>query len=262
MSVSQSVSQSDDTTCTSFVYIEPFIGAGALLFDMLPTRAIICDSNELLITTYRVIRDDIEALIAHLTIHQLHHSEAYYYQIRALDQTVDYAHIDNVSKAARLIYLNRTCYNGLYRVNRSGFNNTPFGHYANPTINDAHVLREVHTYLTHAEITIMHGSYQLAIADAPRGSFVYFDPPYHSPTKRNFTSYAAEGFGEQEQIELAYHFMHLSQRGVHCLLSNADTPLMHELYADYHIDVIPAKRAINSKASARGAVNEVLIRNW
>jgi DNA adenine methylase len=244
------------------VYIEPFVGAGALLFDLLPTHAIICDRNELLITTYRVIRDHVEALIDQLTVHQRNHSEAYFYQIRAMDQASDYAALDDVTKAARLLYLNRTCFNGLYRVNRSGFFNTPFGNYAKPTICDADVLRDVHTYLTHANVAIMHGSYESAIAQVPRGSLVYFDPPYHSPTKRNFTSYAAEGFGEQDQIELARHFAELSQRGVHCLLSNADTPLMHKLYADYHIDIIPAKRAINSNAAARGAVNEVLIRNW
>jgi DNA adenine methylase len=244
------------------VYIEPFVGAGALLFDLLPTHAIICDRNELLITTYQVIRDNVEALIDQLAVHQRNHSEAYFYKIRAMDQECNYAALDDITKAARLLYLNRTCFNGLYRVNRSGFFNTPFGHYANPTICDVNVLRDVHSYLTHANVAIMHGSYELAIAQASRGNVVYFDPPYHSPTKRNFTSYAAEGFGEQDQIELARHFTELSQRGVYCLLSNADTPLMHELYADYHIDIIPAKRAINSNATARGAVNEVLIRNW
>ncbi|MFN5058503.1 MAG: DNA adenine methylase [Chloroflexota bacterium] len=244
------------------MYIEPFVGAGAVLFDLLPTHAIICDRNELLITTYRVIRDDVEALIAQLAVHQHNHGEAYFYRVRAMDHAPDYATLDDVAKAARLLYLNRTCFNGLYRVNRSGFFNTPFGHYANPTICDADVLRDVHTYLTHANVTIVHGSYESAIADAQPGSVVYFDPPYHSPDKRNFTSYAAEGFGEQDQIALARHFAELSQRGVHCLLSNADTPLMHELYAGFHIDVIPAKRAINSNAAARGAVNEVLIRNW
>jgi DNA adenine methylase len=244
------------------VYIEPFVGAGAVLFDLLPTRAIICDRNELLITTYRVIREHVDALIDQLAVHQHNHSEEYFYRVRAMDQASDYDTLDDVVKAARLLYLNRTCFNGLYRVNRSGFFNTPFGHYVNPTICDADVLRSVHTYLTHATVTIMHGSYQTAIAQAPRGSVVYFDPPYHSPNKRNFTSYAAEGFGEQDQIELAHHFAELSQRGVHCLLSNADTPLMHALYADYHIDIIPAKRAINSNAANRGAVNEVLIRNW
>ncbi len=238
------------------------MGAGALLFDLLPRRAIICDRNELLITTYRVIRDDIDGLITQLAIHQRNHSEAYFYQIRALDQSDTYHTLDDVTKAARLIYLNRTCFNGLYRVNRSGFFNTPFGHYTKPTVLDEDVLRDIHTYLKHADITIMHGTYQTAIATLPRGSFVYFDPPYHSPTKRNFTSYAAEGFDEHDQIELAYHFTRLTQQGVHCVLSNADTPLMHELYAEYHIDIIPAKRAINANAKARGAVNEVLIRNW
>jgi DNA adenine methylase len=244
------------------VYIEPFVGAGALLFDLLPTHAIICDRNELLITTYRVIRDDVEALIVQLAIHQQHHSEQYFYQVRSIDQSDSYDALDDVTKAARLIYLNRTCFNGLYRVNRNGFFNTPFGHYANPTIYDAAVLRDVHTYLRHADVQILHGSYQDAIAHASPRSVVYFDPPYHSPTKRNFTSYAAEGFGERDQVELAQHFAALSRRGVHCLLSNADTPLMHELYAEYQIDIIPAKRAINSNAAARGAVNEVLIRNW
>jgi DNA adenine methylase len=238
------------------------VGAGALFFDLQPHNAIICDKNALLITTYQVIRDEIDDLIRLLQQHTHHHNATYYYQIRASDQSPSYASEPAVVKAARLIYLNKTCYNGLYRVNRSGHFNVPVGTYRDPLICDEPTLRAIHHYLNQHAITILHGDYQSALVHVPPHSLVYFDPPYHSPTKQNFTSYHADGFGEADQITLAAIYHTLSQQGVYCLLSNADTPLMHELYADYTIAIVTANRAINSQHTGRGRVNEVLIRNW
>ncbi|NBU64462.1 MAG: Dam family site-specific DNA-(adenine-N6)-methyltransferase [Chloroflexia bacterium] len=244
------------------LYIEPFIGAGALFFDLQPANAIICDKNELLVTTYTVIRDEIDELIRLLRQHSQYHNATYYYQIRAIDQSANYAQIPAVIKAARLIYLNKTCYNGLYRVNRSGHFNVPVGNYRDPLICDEPTLRAIHHYLNQCQITILHADYHEVLTNVPPKSLVYFDPPYHSPAKQNFTSYHADGFDEADQIALAATYRTLSQQGVYCLLSNADTPLMHELYADYTITIVSANRAINSQHTGRGRVNEVLVRNW
>ena len=228
----------------------------------MPQQALINDTNALLITCYRVIRQDVHELIDRLSAHAAAHSEEYYYAIRAQDRESGYANIDTVEQAARLIYLNKTCYNGLYRVNKAGYFNTPFGAYIDPVICDAPVLHAVHAYLRDNDITIVQGDYAQVAEHATAGSLVYFDPPYHSPTQRNFTQYDAGGFGEAEQIALAQLYRRLSSRAVRCLLSNANTPLMHTLYADYAIDIVTASRAINAQATARGAVTEVLVRNW
>ena len=244
------------------LYIEPFVGAGAVLFDVMPSRAVINDTNALLITCYRVIRQDVHELIERLEAHAAAHTEDYFYTIRAEDRDESYDAQSPVAQAARLIYLNKTCFNGLYRVNRSGYFNTPYGAYRDPVICDAPVLRAVHCYLRDNDVTILHGDYTIPAREAPPGALVYFDPPYHTPNQRNFTQYAADGFTEANQVELAAVFRQLSAKGVDCLLSNSDTPLMHALYADFHIDIVRATRAINARASERGAVNEVLIRNW
>jgi DNA adenine methylase len=204
----------------------------------------------------------VSALIDCLLAHTAAHSEEYFYAIRARDRDAGYASCAAVEKAARLIYLNKTCYNGLYRVNKAGFFNTPYGAYRDPVICDAPVLHAVHAYLRENDVSILQGDYADAAKHATPGSLVYFDPPYHSPTQRNFTQYDADGFDESDQIALAQLYALLSERGVRCLLSNADTPLMHSLYADYAIDVVTANRAINARATARGAITEVLIRNW
>ena len=233
-----------------------------MLFALQPAHATICDKNELLITTYLIIRDDVETLIARLNAHAQQHSAEYYTHIRNLDRRSEYATLPAVDKAARLIYLNRTCFNGLFRVNSRGYFNVPIGRYVNPLICDSETLRAIHTYLRNTDITIMSGDYRDALVNVPPGSLVYFDPPYHSPDKQSFTSYHADGFDEADQVQLAETFRTLSHNGVYCLLSNADTPLMHALYDGFHIDIVTATRAINSRHTARGRVNEVLIYNW
>lgn len=251
----------------SLRYYEPFIGAGALFLDRQPRRAVINDNNAELILTYTVIRNNADDLIRALIAHREQNNEEYYYRVRGQDRNCNwFAARSDVEKAARLIYLNKTCYNGLYRVNSQGMFNVPYGRYVNPAICDETVLRAIHRYLSHenTEINIFHGDFAVAVADAGRNSFVYFDPPYHSPDNTNFTGYQAGGFGEAEQERLRDVFVERTNAGAKCLLSNSDTPFIRGLYNDGRFEVIPvkAKRAINSDGAGRGEVDEVLIRNW
>jgi DNA adenine methylase len=248
-------------------YFEPFVGAGALFFELQPRRAVISDNNEQLILTYKVIRDDVDSLIAALNAHKNHNCESYFYNIRGLDRNkTSFAALSNVQKAARLIYLNKTCYNGLYRVNAQGLFNAPYGRYKNPDICSEPVLRSIQAYLNRvgAEIEITDGDFENTVCGAERDSFVYFDPPYHSPDNTNFTGYQANGFSETEQIRLCNVFAALTEKGVRCLLSNSDTQFIRDLYKDkrYDIVTVKAKRAINSDSAGRGDVNEVLVKNW
>jgi len=248
-------------------YYEPFVGAGALFFEQQPRHAVINDNNEQLVRTYTTIRDCIDELVVALDAHRVNNTEEYYYQVREQDRNNEvFASFSNVQKAARLIYLNKTCYNGLYRVNSQGLFNVPYGRYVNPAICDEPVLRSIHKYLNHeaTDIHILHGDFATTVADAERNSFIYFDPPYHSPDNTNFTGYLAGGFNENEQIRLHDVFVERTNAGAKCLLSNSDTPFIRELYNDNRFEIIAvrAKRAINSDSAGRGEVDEVLIKNW
>ena len=243
-------------------YYEPFLGAGALLFDLAPRRAVVNDANEQLILAYRALKQDCEGVITLLEEHRARHCEDYYYQVRALDRDPGFAQRPDTEKAARLIYLNKTCYNGLHRVNSRGWFNVPYGRYEDPPICEAETLRAVGAYLRRSRVTLRCGDFAAAVRGARQDSFVYFDPPYHSPGNANFTSYHANSFGEDEQVRLRDTFDALTRRGVPCLLSNSDTPFIRTLYHNYTIDTLQARRAINSDAARRGAVSEVLIRNW
>ncbi len=248
-------------------YYEPFIGAGALFLDRQPRRAVINDNNEQLILTYQVIRDQVDELIEALNKHRIQNTEEYYYLVREQDRNrITFGAFTNVQKAARLIYLNKTCYNGLYRVNSQGLFNVPYGRYTNPAICDEPVLRAIHRYLCddNNEIEILNGDFADSVAEAGRGAFIYFDPPYHSAGNTNFTGYQAGGFGENEQIRLRDVFLEKTEMGAKCLLSNADTPFIRELYGNdrFEILTVRAKRAINSDSAGRGEIDEVLIKNW
>ena len=248
-------------------YFEPFVGAGALFFDRQPRRAVINDNNEELILTYKVIKSDVDELIKVLKTHKEQNSEEYYYQVREQERDCEtFAKFTAVQKAARLIYLNKTCYNGLYRVNSHGFFNVPYGRYANPAICDEPVLRALHRYLEHknVDINILSGDFAVAVKEARCGSFVYFDPPYYSPDNTNFTGYQAGGFNDEEQERLRDVFVERTEAGAKCLLSNSDTLLIRELYSDERFEIITVKanRAINSCGAGRGAICEVLIKNW
>lgn len=249
----------------SYKYYEPFIGAGAVFFSKQPKKAVINDYNIQLILTYKVIRDNVNDLIEALKIHKEKNTEDYFYEIRKKDRELDsFNSLSDVEKAARLIFLNKTCYNGLYRVNSQGLFNAPYGKYKNPAICDEPVLKAIHKYLTDNEVEILSGDFADAVQTADKKSFVYFDPPYHSADNTNFTGYQADRFGEEEQVRLRNVYADLTERGVRCLLSNSDTSFIRELYSDnrYEIISVTAKRTINSNSSGRGNVNEVLIKNW
>jgi len=248
-------------------YFEPFVGAGALFFSRQPRKAVINDNNTELILTYKVIKEQVDELIETLNLHKARNNEKYYYQVREQDRKREaFAECTDVQKAARLIYLNKTCYNGLYRVNSQGLFNVPYGRGTNPAICDEPVLRAIHEYLNHdkVDIKILNDDFSKAVASAGRNSFIYFDPPYHSPDNTNFTGYQAGKFNEEEQQRLRDVFIERTDAGALCLLSNSDTPFIRNLYNDTRFEIITvkAKRIINSDSAGRGEVDEVLIKNW
>ena len=249
----------------NYTYYEPFVGAGAVFFELQPNKAVINDFNEQLVLTYGTIKENIDELVLLLKEHQKKHTKEYYYQIRDMDRDkVRFDVLTNIEKAARLIFLNKTCFNGLYRVNSKGFFNVPYGKYKNPHVCEESVLRKISSYLNENEVTILNTDFEHAVSKADKKSFVYFDPPYHSPDKTNFTAYQSNGFGEKEQQRLCMLMTKMTNRGVKCLLSNSDTNFIRSLYSDSIFDIIPvqARRAINSNSAGRGVVNEVLIRNY
>lgn len=242
-------------------YCEPFVGGGALLFYLQPPKAIVNDFNKDLINTYIAIQNDVEQLIQHLSKYK-NDSESYY-KIRELDRTPLFNTMSDTEKASRLIYLNKTCYNGLFRVNSQGEFNSPFGSYKSPNIVNEPTLRAVHNYLKNAEVTFLNGDFENAVKNIKKGTFVYFDPPYDPVSaSSNFTGYTNLGFGKQEQIRLKNVCDELNAKGIKFLLSNSATDFILDLYKEYKIEKIPAKRAINSNASLRGNIDEVLIRNY
>jgi DNA adenine methylase len=250
---------------SKYTYYEPFIGAGAVFFALQPKRAVINDFNTQLILTYRIIKESPEELIELLRKHKNKNSEEYYYEVRNLDRdTEKFNRLTDIEKAARLIFLNKTCFNGLYRVNSQGLFNVPYGKYMNPAICEELVLRQIGEYLNNNEITILNNDFEAAVLSSDKDSFIYFDPPYHSPGKASFTGYQAGGFGEEEQERLRNVMIKMTNRGAKCLLSNSDTDFIRELYSYDFFDVISvqAKRFINSDSTGRGNVREVLIKNW
>lgn len=249
-----------DESCDN--YVEPFIGGGAVLFRLQPKKAIINDYNTELINVYRTVRDDLDGLVALLKEHEKYNSSDYYYEVRALDRTPDFDKMSNLEKAARIIYLNKTCYNGLYRVNSLGQFNSPYGKYKNPNIVNEVVLRAISKYLNRNEISIRSGDYKDVLNDIEKNTFVYLDPPYMPiSSSSSFTGYTEGGFGYDKQVELKEECDKLNSKGVQFLQSNSDCEEIRELYKAYRIKVVKAKRAINSDAKKRGQINEVLIYN-
>jgi DNA adenine methylase len=242
-------------------YHEPHVGSGVLFFELasrgvLP-QAYLSDVNLSLIDTYITVRDQVEDVIAILRKHQRKHDRDYYYLVRAIDPS----RLPLAGRAARIIYLNKTCYNGLYRENKSGQFNVPLGRYENPTICDALNLREVSRALQGADIA--RRTYASVLERAQPGDFAYFDPPYHPVSATSsFTAYDRNGFTIDDQRGLRDIFRALTQHGAYAMLSNSDTPLIRELYARFNIDRVYASRSINSKGNRRGKIAELIIRNY
>lgn len=243
-------------------YCEPFLGGGAVLFALQPRRALVNDLNQDLITVYRVIKENADALIEHLSRHE--NTPEYFYRIRDLDRDREaYAALSDVEKASRLLYLNKTCYNGLFRVNASGAFNSPYGHYRRPNIVNEQTIRGVSRYFNSCDITFFSEDFAAVLDRVPRGGFVYLDPPYDPVSDTaSFTGYNRGGFGREEQVRLKACCDALTARGVRFLLSNSATPFIRELYSSYHVSIVQARRAVNSVASRRGAIEEVLVRNY
>ena len=243
-------------------YCEPFLGGGAVLFALQPKRALVNDLNQDLITVYRVIKENADALIEHLSRHE--NTPEYFYRIRDLDRDKEaYAALSDVEKASRLLYLNKTCYNGLFRVNASGAFNSPYGHYRRPNIVNEQTIRGVSRYFNSCDITFFSGDFAAVLEQVPEGGFVYLDPPYDPVSDTaSFTGYNKGGFGREEQVRLKECCDALTARGVKFLLSNSATPFIRELYGSYRVSIVQARRAVNSVASRRGAIEEVLVRNY
>ena len=235
-------------------YFEPFVGGGAVFFDLLPDKGFLSDLNKELVNTYNVIKHDVEGLIASLKKHK--NNKEYFLKVRTQNTKV----LSDINIASRFIFLNRTCFNGLYRVNSKGGFNVPFGGYENPLICDEENLRKVSKSLQGVEIK--HQDYKEVLKKAKKGDFVYFDPPYYPVSKTaSFTSYTSEAFLDKEQIELRDTFLELNKRGCFVMLSNSDTPFINKIYFGFkgvRINKVSAGRAINSKGSGRGKVSEEL----
>lgn len=247
------------------VYYEPFVGGGALLFELQPKKAIVNDLNSQLIDLYKVIKFNVDDLIEELSDNNKYeNTQENYYKIRELDRkTEKYNKLTTIEKSARIIYLNKTCYNGLYRVNSAGEFNSPFGSYKNPSILNKPILKAVSKYFNDSDIIFKNEDFETSLKGIKKGAFVYFDPPYAPISNTaNFTGYNEAGFGKNEQIRLKKLCDELDEKGVKFLLSNSECEFIRELYGNYEIIPVRAKRTINSKADCRGEVGEVLIRNY
>ncbi len=231
-------------------YHEPFLGGGALFFALQPDSAYLSDINFHLIIAFTTVRDHIDKLIAELKIHEANHSKEYYYEgrIKLFEEH------DPVKIAAWFIYLNKTCFNGLYRVNKDGKFNVPMGSYKNPAILDEPNLRNASQVLRSVDIK-QHSFKQLK---PQKGSFYYIDPPYHT----TYSQYSNDGFGDEEHTLLANYCRAVDAKDGYFMVSNSDTPLVRELYKGYNIEQVSASRSVSCKAYQRGRQDELIIRNY
>ena len=246
-------------------YFEPFIGGGSFFLNLSPSKATINDLNSELVCAYRCFLDDemLRLLKEELKKHEDNHSEEYYYQIRSMDKEERFLLLPIYVRAARMIYLNKACFNGLYRVNLKGFFNVPSGRKKKVVAFDEDNFNSLREYFRDNEITILNSDFEEAIKTAKAGDFVYFDPPYDvTENKNSFTSYTNNDFGKDEQVKLAKFYKKLSDRGIFVMLSNHNTAFINKLYKGFNIHVVNVKRMINSKADRRGDVEEVIITNY
>ncbi|MFW5920552.1 MAG: DNA adenine methylase [Polyangiales bacterium] len=240
-------------------HVEPFVGGGALFFHRAPQRALLCDVNGALVEAYETIRDRVEDVIPHLRRLAGEHCKERYYEVRERYNTA--SKLSRPERVALFIYLNKTCFNGLHRVNRKGHFNVPAGRYKNPRIVDPGGLRAASEVLQSAEL--VHAGFDQILRWARPGDFVYFDPPYVPLSHTsNFTSYAQDGFGPEEQLRLRDVFRELDRRGCKLMLSNSDTDFVRDAYAKWNIDVVAAPRAVNCNGRGRGKITEIVVRNY
>lgn len=245
-------------------YYEPFLGGGAIFFHLRPEKAVLTDVNPELINAYRCVRDNLEKLISLLEKHQVNHTKEYYYQVRATFGGASLVPTEgnSIERAARLIYLNKTCFNGLYRENSKGEFNVPIGKYKNLKICNPDLLCSVSAALQAAEIEVRTFEAVLAYAKTSE-DFVYFDPPYYPLSNTsNFTAYSRYTFNEDEQTKLRDVFAKLAGRGVKVMLSNSDCPFIRSLYSNFKINEILASRSINCDPKKRGRITEVLVTSY
>lgn len=239
-------------------YFEPFVGGGAVFFDLLPKNAFLSDLNNELVITYNVIKNDVSKLITSLKKHKT--DKEYFLKVRSKNPNT----LSDLDIASRFIFLNRTCFNGMYRVNSKGEFNVPYGKYNNPLICDEDNLKRVSNSLQN--VTIKKRDYKEVLNKAKKGDFIYFDPPYYPISKTSsFVSYTSEAFLDKEQIELRDTVLELHKRGCYIMLSNSDTPFINKIYSGHkgiQINKVKAGRMINSKASGRGKITEVLVTNY
>ena len=245
-------------------YYEPFVGAGAVLLSLQPSKSVINDTNSELVNCYKVIKDKPEELLENCEQHKIKDSKEYFYMLRSQDRVPTFKELSPVERAARILYLNKTCFNGLFRVNSQGQFNVPYGNYANPVVADPAVIRAVSSFLNQRKVVIREGDFADSVSKAKGGAFIYFDPPYHPISDTSsFTGYSVNGFGEREQKRLKEVCDKLSNRGCSVLVSNSNASLIRELYSDsrYEIVEVRASRSINSVGSKRGKIGELLIHN-
>lgn len=247
-------------------YYEPFVGGGSVFMNLQYSKTTINDYNTELINVYEVVKDSVDELLSVLKIHAENNSQEYFYSLREWDRTGILEKKSSVERAARFIYLNKTCYNGLFRVNAQGQFNVPYGRYKNPNIVNEEVLRADSKFLKKSTIKILKGDFEKSVKSAKKGDFIYLDPPYAPLVEdtHSFVGYTLNGFGYDEQLRLRDLFVKLDKKGCYVMLSNSSSKIIHELYKDYvdTTEIVGATRMVNSKASGRGKVDEVLIMNY
>lgn len=246
------------------VYYEPFVGGGAVFFELAPKKAVLNDYNKELMNVFECIKDEVkfEKMCNELNHHEANHSEEYYYEIRNKDRDKSkFNKLADYKRAARTIYLNKACFNGLYRVNSKNEFNVPFGKKNKVNTYEGQNLGIVHCILNFNDIELMSCDYEESLKKAKKGDFVYLDPPYDSDTT-TFNDYTENGFGKEEQKRLSEVFKDLDKRGCYVMLSNHNTKLINELYKDYNKHIIKAQRNINANGQKRGKIEEVIITNY
>lgn len=247
-------------------YYEAFVGGGALLFEVLPKTAIINDLNPDLFAVYQCLNneDNYKELIKQLHNHEEKHNEEYFYKIREEDREKGFDNIDIITKASRMIYLNKSSFNSLYRVNKNGYCNMPFGKRKTIKTYDRKDLLNMFYYFSHNHITILNEDFENAVKNATKNDFVYFDPPYDvwENQEETFARYTKESFEKKDQVRLANLYKQLNNKGCKLMLSNHNTELIQELYKDFNIYIVKANRKINSDGLGRGKVEEVIITNY